>query len=294
MDPETVPFNFGALPEAISGYDRSRVVVLPIPYDGTVSLRTGTREGPAAIIRASRGLETYDEVFGVEICDGVGIHTHPEIVPSFESPGAQVDRVRRVAAKLLWDGKFIVALGGEHSITAGLAAAHLERYPGLTVLQLDAHPDLRDTYEGSPHNHACVMRRVMGHSPVVQAGVRCISREEADFIRAREVPSFTALQWLEDPEGVIGGVLRALSEEVYLTIDLDVFDPGLMPAVGTPEPGGPGWYEVLRLIGRVAAERRIIGVDLVELSPIPGVIAPDFTAARLAYKVINMVFAGDR
>lgn len=294
MDVEMMLFNFGALPEDQSGYDRSRVVVLPVPYEATVSLRSGTREGPAAIIRASRGVETYDEEFGVEICREIGIHTFGEIVPNFRSPRDQVERIGRVVSRILNDEKFLVTLGGEHSITAGIVAAHRDRYPDLTVLQLDAHPDLRDSYEGTTYNHACVMRRVEDVCPFVQVGVRCISREESEFIRDRRIPSISACRWREDPEEVAGEVLDALSGEVYLTIDLDVFDPGEMPAVGTPEPGGMGWYQVLGLIEKVAAARRIVGFDLVELSPIPGMIAPDFLAARLVYKLITLVFGRDR
>jgi len=294
MPAETRPFNFGALPDDQSSYDRSRVVVLPVPYDATVSLRSGAREGPAAIIRASRGLETYDEEFGIEICQEIGIHTLGEIVPNHKSPRDQVERISHVASRILRDGKYLVSLGGEHSITSGIVAAHLDHYPDLTVLQLDAHPDLRDSYEGTPYNHACVMRRVAEICPFVQVGVRCVSRAEDLFIRESGIPSISARRWSEDPEVVAGEVLAALSGEVYVTIDLDVFDPSEMPAVGTPEPGGAGWYQVIGLLRKVAAARRIVGFDLVELSPIPGMIAPDFFAARLVYKLINMVFVGNR
>jgi len=275
--------SFGFPPERYTDFDKAKVVVLPVPYDSTTDWRAGAREGPNAIIDASHFLEQYDYELKREVYD-VGIHTLPQLQPSMQGPQQTVERVQEVAGELLDKGKFVVMLGGEHSLTIGTVRAYRQRYEKLSVLQLDAHADLRDEYEGSKYGHACVMRRVIEVCPIVQAGIRSMSREEDDFIRERGLRPFYAGDKAIDDDAVVS----ALSGDVYVTIDLDVFDPSVMPAVGTPEPGGLGWHGVLGLLTKVAEQRRIVGFDIVELAPAEGPLACAFLAARLAYRLIGL------
>lgn len=286
---KTYPYNFGGIEERYSRYETSRVVILPIPYDSTTSYKGGAREGPEAIIRASRNLEFYDAELGRETYK-VGIHTFPEIQPSFKSPEENVIIVRTVIAQVVQDGKFPVILGGEHTLSLGAIQALKEKYPELSVLQLDAHPDIMDEFEGTPYSHACVMRRVYDLCPFVQVGIRCVSLAERQFIEGTDLKSISARQWLSG-ERDIYSILSHLRCQVYITIDLDVFDPSEMPAVGTPEPGGLGWYDVLDLLRVVAREKEVVGFDVMELCPQGGNIAPDFMAAKLVYKLIGYVIA---
>lgn len=281
--------NFAALPPEYSDIKTSRVVVLPIPYDSTTDWRSGTRDGPMAIIDASQYLELYDQELGREH-HLVGIHTLPELRPSMKGPQETIERVRQTAVSLLRDEKFIVMLGGEHSLTTGMVRAFREVFPRLSVLQLDAHADLRDEYEDSGYSHACVMRRVMELCPIVQVGIRSMSREEQEFMAQRGLRPFFAVGDGLD-QASLDEITSALSEEVYITIDLDVLDPSIMSAVGTPEPGGIGWYEALRLLRRVAGTRRIVGFDVVELCPQQGPVSCSFLAAKLVYKLIGYVFS---
>ena len=279
--------SFGFPPERYTDFDTSKVVVLPVPYDSTTDWRAGAREGPNAIIDASHFLEQYDYELKREVYD-VGIHTLPQLQPSMEGPQQTVERVYRATGELLDKGKFVVMLGGEHSLTIGTVRAYRERYDKLSVLQLDAHADLRDEYEGSKYGHACVMRRVIEVCPIVQAGIRSLSREEDDFIRERGLHPFYAGDKAIDRDAVVS----ALSDDVYVSVDLDVFDPSVMPAVGTPEPGGLGWHDVLGLLTKVAEQRRIVGFDIVELAPAEGPLACAFLAARLAYRLIGLAVQG--
>lgn len=284
---EYLPYNFGALPEKYSLLEKSRTVILPIPYDATCTHRTGAREGPRAIIHASRNLEFLDDELLID-ASLQGIHTRPEIMPDSQSPANMIDKVYEVARGVLEQGKFLVSLGGEHTASVGLVKAHKEKYPGLSVLQIDAHLDLRDSYAGSHYNHACVMRRIIEFSEITQVGIRSYCQEEMDFVREKGLKPFyqkLIARWGDWPEEVI----ERLSQEVYVTIDLDGLDPSIVPSVGTPEPGGLGWNEVLRLLRRVAEKKRLVGFDVMELSPDPNNIAPDYLAARLAYKTIGYV-----
>ena len=282
------PYNFAAIPDAGSGQETSKVFLLPVPYDSTTSYRSGAREGPQAIISASQALEFYDIELKREIYQ-IGIHTLPELEPAMGAPEKMIKRVRLAAETLLDRGKFVVMLGGEHSLSLGMVQACRGKHPDLSVLQLDAHADLRNEYWGTRYSHACVMRRVVEFCPIVQVGVRSLSLEECRFIEERELQPFyyddfsIRLDYLDE-------VVSALNEEVYVTIDLDVFDPSLMPAVGTPEPGGMSWHEVLSVLRAVARKRRIVGFDLVELCPKAGPEACSFLAAKLAYKLIGYVF----
>ena len=259
------PRVFAGLPASAAELETSRVVVLQVPYDSTTEWRGGARDGPIAIIDASQYLELYDHELGREVFQ-VGIHTLPELQPAMGGPSEMIERVYEVAGELLALNKLVVMLGGEHSLTIGMARAFRERFPRLSVLQLDAHADLRDEYLGTRYSHACVMRRVVELCPIVQVGIRSLSYEEQVFIERNGMRPFYAEGRALDTDGI----LSSLSDEVYITIDLDVLDPSIMSAVGTPEPGGLGWYEVLGLLREVASRKRVLGFDLVELSPREG------------------------
>ena len=280
-----VPHNFLALPQEQSSLDAAQVVLIPVPYDSTTSFKSGCREGPEAIITASYGLEDYDFELGLDVSE-IGIHTTGAIEPHMAGPGPMTERVRDVVASYLGTGKTVGLLGGEHSITIGSVQAHLDAYPGLSVLYLDAHADLRDEYMGTPFGHASAARRVHERCPIALAGVRSLCQEEHDFIRDNNVPV-----WYWDP-GAPGGppdsALDALSSEVYVSVDLDVLDPALMPAVGTPEPGGMAWHQLASLLGRVAESRRIVGFDVCELAPALGPPACSYTAARLVHRLVAL------
>ncbi|MBI5787294.1 MAG: agmatinase [Candidatus Schekmanbacteria bacterium] len=284
-----LPNNFLALPEENSNWEDSKVVILPLPYEQTTSYQGGTRMGPAAIIRASQNVELYDCEIQREPYHNIGIYTLPELIADYSSYENNLAQIQNVTVMLLESNKFPVALGGEHSISLGLVKAFAAKYPNLSVLQLDAHADLRESYQETPYNHACVMRQIIEHAPAVQVGIRNLSREEADFARVRELDIFYAHQIQHGYDWIEQAVER-LDENVYLTIDLDVFDPSIMPAVGTPEPGGLTWYPVLELLRTVAEQRKIVGADVVELCPIPFHPAPDFLAAKLIYKLLGYVF----
>lgn len=283
-----LPYNFGGLLPEHSAFERARVVILPIPYEQTTTYGTGTKDGPRALITASRNMELYDEELDDEVYQ-VGIHTLRELETEASGPKAMVDRISEVARELLRHEKFVVGLGGEHTVSVGLIRACAERFPGLSVLQFDAHTDLRDTYHGTPFSHASVMRRAAELAPVVHVGIRSLSREEADFVKQSGARVFYAPQVLGSPS-VATAIGNALTDQVYITVCLDAFDPSIMPAVGTPEPGGLGWYDVLNIARRVAETRHIVGFDVVELFPIPGNLAPDFLAAKLVYKLLGYRF----
>ena len=283
-----LPFTFGALEQDAGSFDRAGAVVLPVPFERTTSYVPGTKNGPREIIAASGQVELYDEELGREICD-VGIHT----LPAMESPFASTDEafaeMRRVAEWLAGAGKFFVALGGEHALTAPLVAGVAAVHPGVTVLQIDAHADLRESYMGDRHSHASAMRRVLEYAPTVQVGIRNLSAPEAEAIPGLETTVFYDWNMRNDPEWITR-VVEALGEKVYITIDCDGLDPAIMPAVGTPEPGGLTWRETLTLLRRVMAAKTVVAADVVELCPIPGFVAPNFLAARLVYKLIGYRF----
>lgn len=288
---ETIPDNFLGLAPPHCDYRRARYAVLPIPYDSTTSFQVGTRNGPRAIITASQQVELYDEELGREF-HAAGIATLPPIAPEMAGPREQVQSVYEAARKVVRDGKFLFGLGGEHSITSGLVRAVKEKHKKLSVLQIDAHADLRDEWEGTPWSHACVMRRIVEMGvPVAQVGIRNYSKGEADFIRRKKLTPITAaevqgatLEWIQD-------VLAALTDDVFVTIDIDGFDPAYAPGTGTPEPGGLNWYHVTGLLREVARHKRIVAADIVEVMPLPGSMQTEFLAAKLAYKLIGYVEA---
>jgi agmatinase len=235
-------------------------------------------------------MELWDEETGADV-HGVGLCTLPEMELPFGEMEACVQEIRRVVADILRHDKFLVVLGGEHSITPPIVAAMAERHAGLSVLQIDAHADLRDSFMGTRWNHACAIRRSLEHAPCTQVGIRSLSQDEADALFGLRTRIFWDWNMRRDPDW-IARVVDSLGDPVYLTIDVDGFDPAIMPATGTPEPGGLSWYEALALLRAVAAQRTIVGVDLVELSPIPGMIAPNFLCAKLVYKILSYRFSG--
>jgi agmatinase len=280
-------FNFLGLTPEETEYNHSRIVILPVAYDATTSYKSGTKYGPAAIIAASREVETYDPASGRDIGE-IGIHTALEIEAEADGPAQMVDVVERAVAQHLQNGKFVVMLGGEHSLTTGPVRAHRAKYPKLSVLHIDAHADMRDIYQGSKWSHASVMRRVRELCPAVSVGIRNASEDCLRSLRAANAPVFLARDivgrsgWQEE-------AIKPLSDQVYITLDLDALDPSIMPAVGTPEPGGLQWYETLDFLRMVFARKQVVGFDLVELSPIPGLHHADFLAAKLTAEMVRMV-----
>jgi agmatinase len=284
------PCSFLGLPDE-STYDEARAVILPVPYDGTTSYRSGTRDGPMSILLASRNVELYDQELHSEPLNS-GIFTLPEVEPTMTGPEAMIRQVEKIVDIMLADNKFPVMLGGEHSLTtAPVRALKKQMKREFSVLQLDAHADLRDSFENTKYSHASVMRRVIDIVPIVQVGIRNISKGEAEYVKQRRHDS---IFWAKDLQGPtrdwIPRIVGHLGKKVYITIDLDVFDPSIMPAVGTPEPGGMLWYPVLELLEEVIRTREIIGLDIVELCPQPGNIAPDFLAAKLLFKILGRLF----
>ena len=274
--------NFLALTPEQSSLETARIVLIPIPYDSTTSYRGGARDGPAAIVTASGQMEDYDLELDLDLSE-LGIHTMPALEPHMGGPELMFRRVSEAVAACIAPHRTVGVLGGEHSLTAGSVRAHLEANPELSVLYLDAHADLRDEYQGTRWGHASGARRVYDNCPVVLAGVRSLSIDERDFIRDNGIPV-----WQCPPDGSLlpaDEILAALSEDVYVSVDLDVFDPSLMAAVGTPEPGGLNWMQVTSLLGRVGEAKRIVGFDVCELSPGEGPVACSYTAARLVAKL---------
>lgn len=288
-----LPMNFGGIAEEeFSSFERARVAVLPVSYEGTVSYGTGTGEGAMAIVDASRNMELYDEETDTEVYR-VGIHTLDEM-PSIDPPEKMMAALYERAREVIEAEKFMVMLGGEHSISGPVIRAHAERYHNLSVLQIDAHADLRDAYDGTPHSHASIMARVVKdlRVPAVQVGIRSISVEEA---RSLDEGLPTKIFWAKDIAGRTDwwdAAVDSLTDNVYLTIDIDGLDPSLVPTTGTPEPGGLGWYEVLGLIRTLAKKRRVVGMDLTEFSRVEGMDAPAFLCAKLVYKSLNYIFEG--
>ena len=264
----------------------ARVVLIPVPYDSTTSYRGGARDGPRAIIAASRQLEDYDLELGRDVSE-VGIYTAPEVAPDVSGPEAMVERVRRVVEPVAAKDKLVGLLGGEHTITTGAVKALTRLYPDLSVLYLDAHADLREEYMGTGWGHASVARRLHSMCPLIEVGVRSLSFEERRFISEAEIPVVFWPAETMDTGQLATRVLESLSDHVYVSLDLDVLDPSTMAAVGTPEPGGMTWPEVTGLLRAVAEQRGIVGFDLTELSPSEGPEACAFTAAKLAYKLIG-------
>lgn len=285
--------NFGGIDEEeFSSFDTSKILVWPVSYEGTVSYGTGTGAGAMAIVDASRNMELYEEETDSEVYK-LGVHTLPEFTPR-ETPESMMSGLYEETRRLLGSGKFICMIGGEHSVSAPVIKAHHEKYDNLSVLQIDAHADLRDTYDGTPHSHASIMARVVKdlRIPSVQVGIRSISGDEARSLK-EGLP--TRIFWARDIVGRtdwIDDAVDGLTENVYLTIDIDGLDPSIMPTTGTPEPGGLGWYETLTLIRRLAEKKNVVGMDLVEYSYYENYDAPAFLCSKLIYKSLAYIFDG--
>lgn len=325
----TIPPNFLGLPIRFSDYARAKFAVLPIPYDSTTSFQTGTREGPAAIIRASQQVEMFDEELEGEFYKA-GIATLDSLISNMAGPQAMHEDIYQAARRVVRDGKTLIGIGGEHSVTSGLVRAVMGKHKKLSILQIDAHLDLRHEWEGTPYSHASVMRRCLDlGASLVSVGIRNVSLEEHQFLRGRAgsarrnsspplpredkgrsrrvghahqppLPSSTngnkggaveviTARQAHMEDDWVDRALNALGENVYITIDIDGFDPAYAPGTGTPEPGGLDWYQVTGLLRLAAAEKNIVGMDVVEVMPIPGQAVTEFLAARLIYKLIGYI-----
>ncbi|GMU38721.1 MAG: agmatinase [Phycisphaerae bacterium] len=273
-----------------SDYKHSRFVVLPIPYDATTSYNVGTRHGPEAILRASGQVELFDEELGGEF-HRAGVATLLPVEAEARGPEAMHEAIFRAARPVVAAGKFLFGLGGEHGVTSGLVRAVMTKHKKLSVLQIDAHSDLRDAYHGSPYSHASVMRRVVDYgATLVPVGIRAVSAEDHRFMKRAGIRPVTARDCMMT-EDWVDRILDSLGDTVYVTIDIDGFDPAYAPGTGTPEPGGLDWYQVTGLLRLVAAEKNIVAADLVEVMPLPGQTVTEFLAARLAYKLMAYVQA---
>ncbi|MEN8375051.1 MAG: agmatinase [Gemmatimonadota bacterium] len=289
--PWELPHTFLGLDEDASRFADARAVILPVPYESTTSYGGGAKAGPRAILDASRYLELYDQELDREPWTP-GIATLPPLELSRAGPEAACAELAAAYRALLEeaDGKFVVALGGEHSITAEPVLAWADRLEAdgrrLSVLQLDAHTDLRPAYEGTAYSHASVMHRVADRVGIVAVGVRALTSDEKRFADQRDGVRIFFADDIHADDGWVEEAVDALGPDVYITLDVDGFDPALMPSTGTPEPGGLGWYPVLELLRRVCETRRVHAADIVELAPVQGLHAPDVLAAKLLYKLI--------
>jgi len=290
--------NFLGLEPAASAFETSQVVILPVPYELTTSYGQGTRQGPRALLHASHQVELYDRELDAECALDWGVHTLPFLAPNYQSPETAHAEIAAAVAEYAGSGKLLCVLGGEHSISGSVARGLHEVHGDFVTVQLDAHADLRDTYEGTPFSHASAMRRVIdnGGGPVLQLGIRSLSVDEAAFIKSEpaSVTTFFAEQvHAGEHRSTLATFVRG--KQVFLTIDIDCLDAALMPATGTPEPDGLSWPEVLDIVRTVAAEsERVIAFDVMELAPIPGTQAPDYLAAKLTYKVMSVIMAQRR
>ena len=279
--------------EAQTTYQEAKAVILPIPFEKTTTYRQGCQYGAAAIVEASDQLEAYDIELEREICQEVGIYTVDAIASTIINPyltsEEMIKETTNRVLELIADGKFVIALGGEHSITAGIVKAYQQALnESFTAIQIDAHGDMRHSYEGSIYNHACVMRRVLDLGlPTLPVGIRAICLEEAELIKAQQIPVIWAKDIDRDSNWIEKAIANITTEKVFITIDLDGLDPSLMPGVGTPEPGGLNWYELTKFLKAVFNNHQVIGCDVMELAPTADSVVSEFTAAKLVYKLIG-------
>ena len=285
------PRSFAGLTPPYSELQQAQAVIVPVPYDATSEWRSGSRHGPQAIIDASQYLELYDIDLKREISE-VGICTLPDVEPLLSCPQDMIDRVYQVIGSLVQMDKFVVLLGGEHSLSLGAVRAYKEAFSGLSVLQLDAHADLREEYLGTRYGQACVMRRILELCPISQVGVRSLSLEENRFMKQQDLTPFYTSAFVSD-SGSMDRILDSLNEDVYITIDVDVLDPSIMPAVGTPEPDGMSWRQVVDIVRSVALHRHVVAFDMMEFCPQEGPNSCAFTLAKLAYKLIGCCLPGE-
>ncbi len=285
--------NFLGIEEKYSNFENSEIVILSAPLEKTVSYGKGTANGPQEILKASHYVEFFDEELNREICFEKGIATLPPLSFDELSTKKSIDKIEKSVTKLLNENKFVVTLGGEHSLSSAPIKAHFNKFKKLTILQFDAHSDLRDSYEGSKYSHASVMARVAEFTKdIVQVGIRAQCKEEAEFIKKNKIKTFYmrdicigkyTAKWQQK-------ILNSSNDNVYITFDVDVFDPSLLPATGTPEPGGLFWDETMNLIRLIGKSKNIVGFDVVELAPNKSHQASNFIAAKLVYKLINYAF----
>jgi len=282
---DTYRNDFLGLGNESSSYEDAQIVVLPVPYEGTVSYGKGTSNAPEAILEASAYVETYDRETNCEPCD-LGITTLPPLSVADLSPSELSQKLEKAVHSILSDGKHPLVLGGEHSITPASVKAVKSICDDLTVVQLDAHADLREEYEGEAGSHACAMARVREICPVVQVGIRSFSKEEGELVDREKLPIFPADLIHRDPDWINEAIGAIDFENVFITLDVDVFDGSVLPATGTPEPGGLDWQQVTSFLAMLFSKKRVVGMDIVELAPIDGFHAYDFMIAKLAYKCI--------
>lgn len=279
--------------EIKASYEASRVVILPIPYEVTTSYRKGCENGPDALLEASQQLENYDDELEREIASDAGIYTYSPIADTRNAQLISSEKMlqvtRETVSKLIQDDKFVIALGGEHSITSGIVEAYRQgSTEPFTVIQIDAHGDLRHEYEGSIYSHACVMRRIVDMGlPTLPIGIRSVCKEEADLIKEKSIPVIWAREIAKDPGWIERAIASIPTQRVFITIDVDGIDPTLMPGVGTPEPGGLNWYAITTFLRRVFETYEVIGCDVMELAPVVDSVVSEFTAAKLVYKLIG-------
>jgi agmatinase len=285
--------NFLALEKKYSSYKDSEIVIIQAPLEKTVSYGKGTKGGPKGILKASHFVEFFDEELNKEICFEKGICTLEAIKFGKLSTKKSIEKIYKEVKKQIEQGKFVITLGGEHSLSSAPIKAHFEKYDNLSVLQIDAHSDFRNTYEGSKYSHASVMARVAEFTKeIVQVGIRAQCKEEYDFIKENKINTFYARGIREDKytKKWQNKVLESLKENVYITFDVDGFDPSVISATGTPEPGGLLWDETMNLLKLIGANRKIVGFDVVELAPNSKDVSSDFNAAKLVYKLLNYSF----
>lgn len=278
--------NYGGIPEENSSLETAKIVILPIPYDGTSTWVKGSDKGPNAILDASANMELYDIETDTEVYLN-GIYTAPPITANI-SPEAMVEAAEKESLSFINKGKFLVTIGGEHSVSIAPIQAHSKKYQNLSVLQIDAHADLRDSYEGSKNNHASVMARAQDVCPIVQIGIRSMDIGEKERLNPERV--FWAHK-ITQCDSWMESAIDLLTDNVYLTIDLDGFDPSILPSTGTPEPGGLMWYQTLKFLRKVIERKNLVGFDVVELCPNPQEKSSDFLAAKLIYKLLSYKFA---
>jgi agmatinase len=279
--------------EITTSYEASRVVILPIPYEATTSYRKGCQNGPDALLEASQQLENYDDELDREIASDAGIYTYSPIADTRNAQLISSEKMlqvtRETVSQLIQDDKFVIALGGEHSITSGIVEAYRQgSTEPFTVIQIDAHGDMRHEYEGSIYSHACVMRRIVDMGlPTLPIGIRSLCKEEADLIKEKSIPVMWAREIAKDPNWIERAIASIPTQHVFITIDVDGIDPTLMPGVGTPEPGGLNWYAITTFLRRVFETYEVIGCDVMELAPVVDSVVSEFTAAKLVYKLIG-------
>lgn len=277
--------NFGG-EEVVYSYDESKIIIVPVPYDATSTYIRGADRGPAAILEASPALEFYDIETGTE-AHRHGIHTLAPLLTG-EDPAKVTGAVYKTVSRLLGDNRFPVVIGGNHTVSIGAFRAVSEKFSNLTILQLDAHSDLRPSYEGSHLNHACAAARAKEYAPLVQVGIRSMAADELPFVDSKRI--FYAHELYSDKK-LYDRALSLLSDNVWITVDLDVFDPSVMPSTGTPEPGGPDYRELMFFLREVFRKRNVTGFDVVELCPSDSNKAPDFMAAKVIYQMLSYRFS---